>query len=89
METATENTTRPTNETAALTFRDRAIPMAKLNVPVIRLHERKKNPMDKEWQNLATTDSKRSQCNLEKIGFIFTFYRLIYVARLATFLRRN
>ena len=56
METATENTTRPTNETAALTFRDRAIPMAKLNVPVIRLHERKKNPMDKEWQNLATTD---------------------------------
>src|SRR6266550_1622523 len=56
METATENTTRPKNENAALTFRDRAIPMANLNVPVIRLHPRKKNPIDKEWQNLATTD---------------------------------
>jgi bifunctional DNA primase/polymerase-like protein/primase-like protein len=56
MGTLIEKTTQQTNESAALTFKDRAIPIAKMGVPVIRLHPKDKKPRDKEWQNLATTD---------------------------------
>jgi hypothetical protein len=41
---------------ALMSFKDLAIPMAALNVPVIRLQHKSKIPMDKAWQTLATTD---------------------------------
>lgn len=39
-----------------MTFRDLAVPIASLGVPVIRLRPNSKLPLDGEWQNLATTD---------------------------------
>jgi hypothetical protein len=39
-----------------MSFKDLALPMAMDGVPVIRLQPRSKIPMDKAWQNLATTD---------------------------------
>ena len=39
-----------------MSFKDLALPMAVRNVPVARLQPRSKIPMDKAWQNLATTD---------------------------------
>ena len=38
------------------TFKDLALPMAAMNVPVIRLQPKSKIPMDRAWQNLATTN---------------------------------
>ena len=38
------------------TFIDRAAPMVERGVPVVRLLSRRKEAMDKGWQNLATTD---------------------------------
>lgn len=40
----------------ALTFKDRALPLAAMGVPVIRLKPRSKEPVDTGWQNRATTD---------------------------------
>jgi Bifunctional DNA primase/polymerase, N-terminal len=39
-----------------MSFKDLALPMAALGVPVIRLQPKSKIPMDKAWQTLATTD---------------------------------
>jgi Bifunctional DNA primase/polymerase, N-terminal len=39
-----------------MSFKDRALPMAMLGVPVIRIQPKSKIPMDKAWQTLATTD---------------------------------
>lgn len=39
-----------------MSFKDLALPMALLNVPVIRLLPKLKIPIDKSWQILATTD---------------------------------
>jgi hypothetical protein len=41
---------------AALTFKDRALPIIEMGVPVVRLHSRAKEPIDTGWQNRATTD---------------------------------
>ncbi len=39
-----------------MSFKDLALPMAMMNVPVIRLQPRSKVPMDKAWQTKATTN---------------------------------
>lgn len=39
-----------------MTFRDIAVPIASLGVPIIRLRPKSKLPFDDVWQNLATTD---------------------------------
>lgn len=39
-----------------MSFKDLALPMAMMGVPVIRLQPKSKVPMDKAWQTLATTD---------------------------------
>ena len=39
-----------------MSFKDLALPMAMMGVPVARLQPKSKVPMDKAWQNLATTD---------------------------------
>jgi hypothetical protein len=39
-----------------MSFKDIAIPIAVLGVPVIRLNPRSKVPSDKNWPDLATTD---------------------------------
>ncbi len=39
-----------------MSFKDLALPMAAMNVPIIRLQPRSKIPMDRAWQTLATTD---------------------------------
>src|SRR5579863_1481803 len=39
-----------------MTFKEIAVPIASLGVPVIRLRPKSKKPLDDEWQNLATTD---------------------------------
>jgi Bifunctional DNA primase/polymerase, N-terminal/Protein of unknown function (DUF3987) len=39
-----------------MSFKELAIPMAALHVPVIRLQPKSKIPMDTAWQTLATTD---------------------------------
>jgi len=42
---------------SAVTFLDRALPMAKLGIPCILLRERTKVAVQPEWQNVATTDA--------------------------------
>ena len=39
-----------------MSFRELALPMAAMGVPVIRLQPKSKIPLDKAWQTLATTD---------------------------------
>lgn len=39
-----------------MSFKDRALPMAAVGVPVIRIQPKSKVPIDKSWQILATTD---------------------------------
>lgn len=39
-----------------MSFKDIALPMAMKGVPVVRLQPKSKIPMDKAWQDLATTD---------------------------------
>jgi hypothetical protein len=39
-----------------MTFKDLALPMAMMGVPVARLQPKSKIPMDKSWTTLATTD---------------------------------
>lgn len=46
----------PQPAVATVRFKEIAIPMAMLGVPVIRLHPRTKVPIDRAWQELATTD---------------------------------
>jgi hypothetical protein len=42
-----------------MSFKELALPMAALGVPVIRLQPKSKVPLDKAWQTLATTDSQK------------------------------
>ncbi|MGA7854325.1 MAG: bifunctional DNA primase/polymerase [Candidatus Acidiferrales bacterium] len=42
-----------------MSFKDLALPMAILGVPVIRLQPKSKIPLDKAWQTLATTDTNK------------------------------
>ena len=57
------------------TFKGLALPMAAMDIPVIRLQHKSKLPMDSAWQNLATTDSKdlglglrNTECELRLCG---------------------
>jgi len=45
----------------ALTFAERALPMAAKNLPVIRLKPKSKEPIDTGWQNRATTNVEQIQ----------------------------
>src|SRR5271154_4879038 len=39
-----------------MSFKEIALPMAMKGVPVVRLQPKSKVPLDKKWQDLATTD---------------------------------
>src|SRR5712692_8021778 len=59
MENVTTNESSKMTPPSPPTFIGRADLMVSLNVPVIRLRPNSKIPMDKEWQNIATTDSNQ------------------------------
>jgi hypothetical protein len=54
--TEADNITQSVETPERITFKSIALPMAAMGVPVIRLQPRSKIPMDKKWQDLATTD---------------------------------
>jgi len=51
-----ESGSMPVPAPKTTTFKDIALPIAARNIPVIRLQPKSKIPMDKAWQNQATTD---------------------------------
>src|SRR5258708_2024752 len=54
METVT--TSQQSNESPELTFAEIALPAGRLGIPQFRLRPRHKEPLEKGWPELATTD---------------------------------
>lgn len=54
--TAAATVTQDEAKSEGSAFLDRALPMIQRNIPVIRLQPKSKIPMNKAWQEIATTD---------------------------------